>query len=45
MIGMMISVVIGVMIVGITIAVVLGEIAPTTGSDLHGSQSYRLPNS
>jgi hypothetical protein len=44
MIGTMISVATSVMI-GITIAAVLGEIATTTGSSHHGSQSYCLPNS
>jgi hypothetical protein len=45
MIGTMIGVVIDVMIVGITIAEVLGEIVATTGNGHHGSESYRLPNS
>jgi hypothetical protein len=41
----MISVVIGVMIAGITTVEVLEEIAATTGSGHHGSQNYRLSNS
>jgi hypothetical protein len=45
MIGMMISVATVVMIVGITIAVVMGEIAAITESDHHGSQNYCLLNS